>query len=337
MESIEIPENHTNMNSIVIQRKWLSIWFLPLLMLQLISCSKDSNANPEDQIQPDLKLGFDTSFATFGDYQKNDDKVYVDKNLRQVDKNKAVYYLKRELLGRDIVPNDDETGNYWEDRKYFKGTPVLLFFYEYYRVDNNQLHFAVNVSELEGTTTYMFHGKALWAANDKPLAQGAYSIGELDGDFTVFNPNGSIKDQFGFDRGRKYSNMQKPEDVYKPLVGKWEAKVAQDGNFKLVTQVYELNGNGSMNFYPMTYLGGGGATAQWRPVDGELIKTLGSWKYSGQSSNSGSMEIFFKGNGILKGNVQIISPTHFKLKPVSVDEKFKNENSMNELIFQKKQ
>ena len=218
----------------VTRPKFWVLLILPML-LQLMSCSKDSNANPENQVQPDLKLGFDTSFATFGEYVKTEDKVYVDKNLRQVEKSKAVYYLKRDLLGRDIVPNDDETGNYWEDRKYFKGTPILLFFYEYYRIDNNQLHFAVNVSELENTNTYMFHGKALWASNDKPLAQGAYSIGELDGDFTVYNANGSVKDQFGFDRGRKYSNMQKPEDVYKPLVGKWEAIAAQDGNFKRIT------------------------------------------------------------------------------------------------------
>lgn len=324
------------MKALKIMQPKLWVFLMLPMLLQLMSCSKDSNASPDNQVQPDLQLGFDTSFATFGDYVKNEDKVYVDKNLRQVEKSKAVYYLKRELLGRDIVPNDDETGNYWEDRKYFKGTPVLLFFYEYYRVDNNQLHFAVNVSELENTNTYMFHGKALWASNDKPLAQGAYSIGELDGDFTVYNPNGSVKDQFGFDRGRKYSNMQKAEDVYKPLIGKWEAVAAQDGNFKMVSQVYELNSNGSINFYPITYLGSGGATPGWRPVDGETIKTLGSWKYTGQSSNSGTMELFFKGNSIMKGTLSIVSGTQFKLKPNWVDDHFKNENSFKELTFNKK-
>lgn len=147
--------------------------FLPFLLLCLpwVACSQDAKnvaANPE-------------TFYSSGTY--NGSTIYTDKNLKQTSKANAVYYVEKELLGRDLVPNDANTGQYWEDRKYFKNTPIIRYIYKYRRVANDKLAHAFSVGNWEGTGQFIFDGMA-FSANDKDtvILKMNYTGGKLNGE-----------------------------------------------------------------------------------------------------------------------------------------------------------
>jgi len=297
------------------------------ILFSVMACSNQEEVTTEENgSQTHPELGVNVNLASYGNYPITGERVYVDQNLNPVSKDKAVYYLEKELLGRDLVPNDEDTGNYWEDKKYFKDTPIINYIYKYHRVDNNQIAFAANASELEGTTQYLFNGLAFWYEGDKVKVKGGYSVGDLDGEFLVYNPDGKVKGEYGFNRGNFYSNMQPPESIYTPLIGLWEAELHNDHNFKLRTQVYDLKDNGSMEFYHNIYYGDMSDNPKWElSTYGQDTKAKGSWKFLKGVENSGVMELYYKGEIAIRSDINMASDNELTMKITFIAPSFKSE------------
>lgn len=95
-----------------------------------------------------------------GTYNNKAEKIFVDRSLKETSRSNASFYLKKELLGRDLVFNDSDTGNYWKDRAYFKDTPIVRYIYKYFDPTDDKLVFAAFVAEYEGQRHYIFDGMA---------------------------------------------------------------------------------------------------------------------------------------------------------------------------------
>jgi hypothetical protein len=298
-----------------------------VILFSTIACSNEDEVGLEsDKTQVHPELGVNISLSAYGNYPITGEKIYVDKNLNPVSKSKAIYYLEKELLGRDLVPNDDVTGNYWEDKKYFKNTPIINYIYIYHRVDNDNIEFAANASELEGTTQYLFNGLAFWYEGDKVKVKGGYFVGDLDGEFIVYNSDGTVKGEYGFDRGRFYSNMQDTENIYTPLIGLWEAELYNDNNFQLRTQVFDLKNNGSMEFYHNIYYGDMSENPKWELSEyGQDTKAKGSWKFSKGTGNTGVMEFYYKGEIAMCSDIYLVSDNELTMKITLISPFFNSE------------
>lgn len=297
------------------------------------SCNTDSGSRDDVPIQDGVNL----NVASEGTYP-NADVVYLDANLKSVSKDKARFYLKKQLLGKQLVPNDAVTYDYWKDKQYFKDTPIVNYIYHYYDIQDNKLYFSANASELEGYTHYIFHGLAMWVQkNGKTKLTGGYAYGKLHGDFALGDENGQVLERFWYTNGVKGSVILKKEDFHPSMVAKWVNEPDKNSNSLYIqTPVYNLKEDGTLEFYQNTYNRYGQAESWALIHSGDNSPEKGLWKYIKKTDNSGAMEFYYQGKLAMKTDVKIVSAKEITLKSTYLDKQFDQTSLGKELKFTRK-
>lgn len=299
------------------------------ISLSICSCAKENSGKTSPETANEN--GINMNLASEGTYP-DAESVYLDANLKSVSKDKARFYLKKQLLGKQLVPNDDVTFDYWKDKQYFKNTPIVNYIYHYHDVADDKLFFSANASELEGFTHYIFNGLAMWVQKSGKTKQtGGYSYGKLHGDFALGDENGNVIERFWYTYGAKGSVILKKEDFYAPLTGKWEAELENDGYLK-VTQVYDLKGEGTLEFYQVSYIKNR-TTGEWMQATSNTDNPKGLWKYTKKTDTSGALEFYYRGIVAMKSDVKIVNKKEIVLKSTYLDKQFDQKSLGKELRF----
>ncbi|MCU7693721.1 hypothetical protein ACFSPU_05190 [Haoranjiania flava] len=258
------------------------------------------------------------------------DVVYLNGNLQSTTKDKAKYYLKKQLLGRQLVPNDAVTYDYWKDKQYFKNTPIINYIYNYHDVKDNKLYFSSNASELEGFTDYIFHGLAMWVQkNGKIKLHGGYYYGKLHGNFALGDESGNVVERFWYTHGKKGAVVLNKEDFYTPVFGKWEAELKNDGYYRN-TQVYNLKPDGTLEFFQNSYVKVNNSWGLWTS---ETEPPTGLWKYIKNTDDTGTLEFYYNGLLAMKSNLKFLNKKEILLKSTYLDKQFDQKDLGKELRF----
>lgn len=309
---------------------------LSMSVLSLYSCQRDQvseNGTETVTPPPSTSTGLNLNIAAEGTYP-NSDVVYVDENFKSVSKDKAKFYLKKQLLGKQLVPNNDITFDYWKDKQYFSNTPIVNYIYHYHDIKDDKLFFSANASELEGYTHYIFHGLTMWVQkNDKLKLTGGFAYGKLHGDFGLYDDAGDILERYWYTNGVKGSVILKKADFYAPLQGKWEADLENDGYFRK-TQVYDLKSDGTLEFYQASYIKNRTSGA-WELWSSNTDTAKGLWKFVKKTDTTGEGEFYYKGLLAMKTDVKILSPKDISLKSTYLDKMFDQSSLGTELKFSK--
>ncbi len=306
---------------------------LLIIAISTYSCAKDNLGDDPQDTNP-KENGINMSLASEGTYP-DAERVYLDANLKSASKDKASFYLKKQLLGKQLVPNDAVTYDYWKDKQYFKDTPIINYIYHYYDVKDDKLYFSANASELEGYTHYIFDGLAMWVQkNGKTRLTGGYSYGKLHGDFALGDENGDVLERFWYTNGVKSSVILKKEDFHSSMVARWEAELENDGYLK-VTQVYDLKGEGTLEFYQSSYIKNR-TTGEWMRATSNTDNPKGLWKYVKKTDNSGTLEFYYRGVLAMKTDVKIMNAKEITLKSTYLDKQFDQKDLGKELRFLRK-
>lgn len=223
--------------------------------------------------------------------------IYTDAQLRQSTKDKAIYYLKKDMIGQDLVLNDSDTGDYWKDLKYFKDTPIVRYIYNYKSLTNNQTKISTTAAEIKGQSNYLFDGMAFTTdSNEVPNKKFFFVRGVLDGDVTEYK-NGKEINKYGYSNGKIYTNKQNKDSIYTPMIGFWEAELENNGNFSLHTLVNDFKEDGSMETYKNIYYSKDmfADPVEWEITDySEGLELEASWVYSPKTENTGVLKTYLK-------------------------------------------
>lgn len=272
-------------------------------------------------------------FRSSGSYQRNTDKIYVDKSLKQTTKSTAVYYLQKELIGRELAYNDRDTGNYWEDRAYFKDTPIIRYVYKYFDVRDNKLVFAASASEFEGQPHYIFHGMAFTAnKNDKVKHKVNYQYGKLHGELAEYNSDGSFKNRKLYKNGQLTQFRQSPASLNEAFYGKWEATIPSSEDWTETDLINIYKEDGTIEAYNNMYYKNGSERRQ--TMDGSDTSVTGYWIYQPKSADSGIVEYYMDGELLQKNEVVFPDSNTMKIIVVYYNKNF-GKSSFTELTFKR--
>lgn len=306
--------------------------FLLLMIFNFFSCSADGSRDEPTNPQPGEIEGY-MQYASEGSYPQGE-IVYVDANLKPTTKEKARLYMKRELLGRQLVWNDGSSYDYWKDKQYFQDTPIINYIYHYYDIRDNKRYFTTQASELEGKNYYIFHGLAFWShKNDIVKLNGGYQFGKLNGDFAAISENGEVTERFWYTNGTRGPITLKKEDFYTPAVAKWEAELEID-HYMRKTHVYHLKADGTLEFYQNGYMRQS-LDGPWQLWTSNDNPPQGLWKYTKKTDNTGEVEFYYKGVLIMKADAKIINANELSLRSTYIDKQYDQKNVGKELIFKK--
>ena len=254
------------------------------LLISIMSCA-------QNKPHRDVKL-----LQASGMYKLTGDKIYVDANLKQTSKSNAVYYLEKDVLGTDLVLNDSNTGNYWQDYRYFQDTPVVRFIYYYYNIKDGTKAFVAKAAEWQGKPTYLFDGLAFFQKGEEVTAYMNYKGGKLDGEYVEVNEDRSLKFRKIMKDGKETDFYQTSESIDPYFVGKWQMlrpPKPDDSYNKKTYLVNEYKADGSIEAYENIHydeINGWSAGS----LEG-LNKSKGFWKFKRTGENTGIMEVYFNG------------------------------------------
>ncbi len=232
-----------------------------------------------------------------GSYSEKEGKIYVDENLKQTSKSSAAYYLEKQLLGQDLVPNDSNSGNYWQDRKYFSDTPIVRYIYKYYDVKDGKLAFASSVAEWQGKPNYLFDGVAFYS-NKKDIVTKKlnFTRGKLSGEVAEYNDDGTFKSRKILKDGKDTGFVQDVSSLNSYFFGTWETTLPSDAAWQETVLVNIYNDDGTIDVYKdMFYKSDQGRT---QTMNGSDNKATAFWVYKPKDSKSGTVEYYFAGEKI---------------------------------------
>lgn len=250
--------------------------------------------------------------------------VYTDKNLRQVSREKAVYVLDKELIGQDMAWNDSETHNYWEDRKYFKDTGIIRYFFKYRRIKDNKIDRVFAAVTKQGEAAYIFDTLGLTTYSDATDSKGDprvhkkfnYSLGVLEGDLFEFSRTGDTLSISGYKKGKPYPYIITPKDTDSKLSGHWEVELRNNSNFSLDAYVLNLHDNGYATVGTETYYSEDmfGDRIRWKysPLGSIFHPSGGAWRVKDQGGKK-VLEIFQGGALLLSGEIRNANSSNLNL------------------------
>lgn len=246
-----------------------------------------------------------TTLQSAGIYNKGTDKIYVDKTLKQTSKANAAYYLEKELLGADLVPNDSNTGNYWQDRAYFKDTPIVRYIYKYFDVKDNKLAFAASVAEYKGQPNYIFDGTAFFAnKQDKVSSKLCYETGKLNGEVAEYNEDGSFASRKLYKNGKPTGVIQDAKSLNQYFIGTWHSDIPTGVDWQQTVLVNIFKDDGTIDSYRnMFYVND---SQKRQTMDGSDSPFETFWLYKPSGDSSGSIEFYDKnGDLVQRSDVKI--------------------------------
>lgn len=297
---------------------FLSIAFVSSLM---------ARAQGSEQINP-------AAVQSVGKYNMHSDKIYVDKSLKETSQSNGAYYLQKQLLGNQMVYNDSNTGNYWQDKAYLKNTPINQYIYKYFDIKDNKIVFAASASEYERTPDYMFHGMAFKSnKNNIVTNKFYYKYGKIDGEFAEYNDDGTFKSRKLYKEGKATDFLQTPQSLDKKFFGTWEARVPSKADWQEEYLINIYKDDGSIEAYKnMFYTNEFG---KMQTMDGSNSKTVAYWIYKPNTGDSGQLEYYYNGELYEKADIRFKDTNTMQARSTYVNPKYGSiENA--ELIFKRK-
>ena len=246
-----------------------------------------------------------TALQSAGKYNRGTDKIYVDRTLKQTSKTSAAYYLQKDLLGADMVPNDGNTGNYWEDRAYFKDTPIVRYIYKYFDVKDNKLTFAASVAEYKGQPNYIFDGLAFFSnKQNKVTGKLNYKIGKLNGEVAEFNEDGRFASRKLYKSGKPTGVIQDAKSLNQYFIGTWHSEMPTGADWQQTVLVNKFKDDGTIDSYRnMFYVNG---SHKMQTMDGSSNPFETFWLYKPSGNSTGSIEFYDKnGELVQRSDVKI--------------------------------
>lgn len=250
-----------------------------------------------------------------GTYNNKAEKIFVDRSLKETSRSNASFYLKKELLGRDLVFNDSDTGNYWKDRAYFKDTPIVRYIYKYFDPTDDRLVFAASVAEYQGQPNYIFDGMA-FSANKKNIVihKMDYRTGKLHGEFAEYNDDGSFKERLLYKNGQRTTFYQTPESLNKDFIGTWVAVVPSEVDWQETELINTFKDDGTIESYKNMYYKN--EEQRMQTMDGSDSPAKGLWIYQSSSQQSGVVEFYMNGDLIQKNEVRFPDKNKMEIKVI---------------------
>ena len=210
---------------------------------------------------------------------------FADKDLSPVPKDKALYRIERVfvepmMLVKGVPTFDQGLALAAEE------TPLDRYTFNYYRLDDDSLAVATEVTVLRADPKQYIHsGSAVWYDRDlRMIAKGQFDGGKLDGEYVTYDAEGKPLATKLYDEGVPYDPKRFADQTYAPLVGTWWSETQ---GVDLLYNVYRADG--TLAIFRHTAL-----FKEPLPADAPIPEnaTHCSWKYKQLTDTTGEIDYY---------------------------------------------